>query len=66
MGRTMNPFVVHPHTLGLTYTKHARQAITYAATLATAAIAYLIHAIIPWLHTNTASKKIEILNKAMN
>ena len=56
-----NPFTDHPHATGETYREHFGVAFGVSRQLAGAAAAALIHAVVPRLHTTTASDKIRAL-----
>ncbi len=48
-------FSEHPASVGESYGEHARVALSFAVELAKAAVVCLIHAILPFLFTRTAS-----------
>lgn len=48
-------FTAHPAKVGETYLGHMRAALGFAAMLAGAALAALVHALLPWMFERTAS-----------
>lgn len=56
------PFVEHPASAGETYLQHLRRAVRVARTLAVAAGAALLHALVPALCTTRASDTIFALH----
>jgi hypothetical protein len=56
-----NPFTEHPHAAGETYREHFAVAFGVGRQLAGAAGAAFVHAVVPQLHTTTASDKIRAL-----
>jgi hypothetical protein len=59
-------FLSHPRRCGETYFEHARFALGMAFTLFGAALAALIHALIPALHETTASRTVIRLYPVMS
>lgn len=55
----------HPASVGETYTEHMRMALGFAATLAGAALATLVHAFLPFLFVRTGSRRITELHDRM-
>lgn len=60
-----NPFTTHPHDTGETYREHMGVALGISRQLAGAAAAALVHALVPSLHTTTASDRIRALNACL-
>lgn len=58
-------FLDHPKSVGETYGEHQRVALTYAGSLALAAMACFIHALIPSLFERFASQTITRLHDKM-
>jgi hypothetical protein len=56
-----NPFTDHPHAVGESYREHMAVALGVSRQLAGAAVAALVHAVVPRFHTTTASDKIRAL-----
>ncbi len=56
-----NPFTEHPHAAGESYREHMSVAMGVSRQLAGAAVAALVHAVLPSRHTTTASDKIRAL-----
>jgi uncharacterized protein DUF6356 len=54
-------FTSHPASVGETYGEHMRVALSFAAPLAKAAGAALVHAFLPFLFTTTASLTVKSL-----
>lgn len=51
-------FTTHPASVGETYLRHAWFALKFSGALATAAIAALVHAILPFAFERTASRTV--------
>ena len=58
-------FMDHPRSVGESYTEHMRVALSFAAPLAKAAGAALIHAFLPFLFVRTASLTVKSLHERM-
>ena len=58
-------FLDHPHSLGESYGEHQKAALAYAASLAVAAMACFVHALIPCLFERTASQSVTRLYEHM-
>jgi hypothetical protein len=58
-------FTDHPESVGETYGEHFRVAAGFAGTLAVAAAAAAVHAVIPCRCTKTASNRIMALHEQM-
>ena len=56
-------FLAHPHSVGESYFVHQRVALTVCFTLFGAALAALVHALIPALCERTASRTILALHQ---
>ena len=55
-------FTEHPASVGETWGQHARVALSAAGTLAMAAMAATLHAIVPALFPTTASRAVDRLH----
>ena len=58
-------FLSHPHSVGESYFGHLRAALGFAGLLFVAAMACLIHALLPILFERTASRTVTQLNERM-
>jgi hypothetical protein len=58
-------FLAHPRSVGESYAQHCAVALRFAALLARAAGACLVHAFAPALFTRTASRLVAELNERM-
>ncbi len=58
-------FTEHPASVGETYGEHLRVALGFAGSLAVAAAAAAVHAVVPSRCTSTASKRICALHDQM-
>lgn len=58
-------FTEHPASVDETYTEHMRVALGFAGSLAVAAGAALVHAVVPSLCEKTASKRIRAMHATM-
>jgi hypothetical protein len=56
-------FLAHPHNVGESYFVHQRMALTVCFALVGAALAALVHALIPALCERTASRTILALHQ---
>src|SRR5215203_2137670 len=54
-------FTAHPDAVGESYVEHMRVALSFAAPLAVAAGAALVHALLPFLCETTASRTVKAL-----
>ena len=61
----LQSFTQHPATVGETYGQHFMVAAKFSATLFCAAMAALVHAVLPAFFESTASRKIEELHTLM-
>ena len=59
-------FTEHPASVGETYGEHFKVAMGFAGSLALAAGAALVHAVVPSKCTKTASKRICAMHDKMN
>jgi hypothetical protein len=48
----MNPFTTHPYRQGITYLEHSFFAMGIASRLLVSAIAFVVHAMLPFVHIN--------------
>jgi|TARA_B110000438_G_scaffold171982_1_gene164386 hypothetical protein len=55
-------FTAHPTSVGETWSHHARFAFSVAGTLAVAAMAAAVHAVLPFLCQTTASRAVDRLH----
>lgn len=60
-----NPFTEHPRAVGETYGEHFAVAVGVSRQLAGAAVAALVHAVVPRFHESTASDRIRSLNRCL-
>ena len=58
-------FTDHPASVGETYGEHFRVAAGFAGTLAVAAAAAAVHAVVPALCQTTASRRIREMNSRL-
>lgn len=58
-------FLQHPRSVGETYFKHATVALGFAARLFVAAVACLVHALVPGVLQRTGSRMIADLHARM-
>ena len=66
MRMAQNPFTAHPHAVGETYTQHFGIAAGVARQLVTAALAAVVHALMPFLFPTTASDRIHALKDCLD
>jgi hypothetical protein len=57
-----NPFTKHPREVGETYGQHLAEAGGFGLTLIGTGLACLVHAILPFLFVETASRTVRRLN----
>ena len=60
--RSLGPFTAHPSSVGETWSQHARFAFGFARSLALAAMAATVHAVLPFLFQTTASRTVDRLH----
>ncbi|MDZ7668048.1 MAG: DUF6356 family protein [Gammaproteobacteria bacterium] len=65
MSQILRDFYLHPQSVGESYLEHWLMASRFAALLAVAAAACLIHAFVPGLCKHTASRCISRLHEQM-
>ena len=58
----INVFTEHPKTVGESWARHARFALSASGLLARAALAAAIHAVVPALFETTASRSVDELH----
>jgi hypothetical protein len=58
-------FLEHPHSLGEGYWQHQRHALHFGATLITAGLACVVHALVPGLFLRTGSAAVARLHHEM-
>jgi len=58
-------FLDHPRSLGETYWQHQRRAAHFGASMITAGVACILHALIPALFVRTASSTVSRLHDEM-
>jgi len=61
-----NPFTDHPAEIGESYGEHFSAASAFGLALVGAGIACMIHAVLPFLFTHTASKSVHRLNRKLS
>ena len=59
-------FLEHPRSVGETYFEHHRTALSFSASLLSAGAKCFIHAFIPCLFQQSASRSIAVLHDRMN
>jgi len=59
-------FIDHPKSVGETYFQHQRVAAGFAVTLTIAAVAAMVHSVVPCLFQKTASNMIAQLNNQLH
>jgi len=59
-------FLDHPRSVGETYGKHLRVALTFGGEIICAGLACCVHALIPCLFTQTASRAVDDLHRRMS
>ena len=60
--RPLGPFRAHPASVGETWFQHARVALGFASSLALAAMAAAVHAVLPFAFQTTASAVVDRLH----
>lgn len=60
--RALGPFTAHPASVGETWSQHARVALGFASSLALAAMAATVHAVLPFAFETTASRAVDRLH----
>lgn len=60
------PFTEHPASVGETYGEHMRVSLGFARTLAVAAGAALVHAVVPSLCKKSASTRIRAMHDTIS
>lgn len=58
-------FTEHPASVGETYLEHMAMALSFAGPMLAAALACLVHALLPFLFVRTGSAAIATLNERM-
>lgn len=58
-----NPFTDHPAEIGESYGEHFAAASSFGLTMVGAGLACMIHAVLPFVFTHTASKSVHRLNR---
>ena len=61
----MNAFTEHPRSVGESYWQHMGASLSFAGPLAAAALAALVHALLPFLFTRTGSRIVARLYQRM-
>ncbi|MDZ4374196.1 MAG: DUF6356 family protein [Phenylobacterium sp.] len=61
----LKAFTDHPETVGESYGEHLLQAWGFAATLATAALACLLHGLFPFAFQSAGSRRVRALHDRM-
>jgi hypothetical protein len=62
----LDRFTDHPHAVGETYAEHAAQAGGFGMQLVGAGLACLVHAVLPWMFEDYASRKVRALHATMS
>jgi len=57
-----NPFTAHPASVGQTYGRHLRFALTFGARMTLGGLAASLHGLFPFLFVTTASRTLEELD----
>lgn len=65
MSRIFKDFQDHPRSVGETYLQHWCSAMSFSATMATLALACMVHAFVPGLFKTTASESVQDLYRRM-
>lgn len=60
-----NIFTRHPAEIGESYSEHLGAAGAFGLTLVGAGLACIVHAVLPFLFTHTASKSVHRLNREL-
>ena len=58
----INPFTVHPASVGQSYGQHFRFALLFGARMTLGGFAAMIHGVFPFLFGRTGSRALEQLN----
>jgi hypothetical protein len=58
-------FREHPASVGETYSQHCAHALSFGTHMLRGSLACFVHAIFPWLHTQTGSQTIVRLHSRM-
>jgi hypothetical protein len=58
-------FSEHPQSVGETYLQHLGTAMRFSGALAVAALACLVHGLLPFLFVSTGSRQVRRLHDAM-
>ena len=61
----MKLFTDHPRTLGMSWLGHGRGAAAIGATMVTAGLACIVHALVPGWFTQTAGRTVDSLHEQM-
>ncbi len=65
MSKLLRDFVDHPHSVGESYVQHWHTAMGFSLTLLALALACAVHAFVPGLFKQTASRCIDKLHRRM-
>jgi len=65
MSNLLKDFRDHPESVGETYAQHWRSAMSFAIAMVGSALACLVHAFVPGLFKQTASRTINTLHQRM-
>ena len=60
-----NLFIVHPSSVGETYTEHCKSAWGFGVRLIVAGLACCLHGLLPFLCTSTASRIVTKLHERL-
>jgi hypothetical protein len=59
------PFREHPASVGESYSQHSAHAVSFGSQMLRGSLACFVHAIFPWIHTQTGSQTIIRLHSRM-
>jgi len=65
MERIYKSFVDHPSSVGESYLEHLVQALGFGLRMIAAGCACIVHAFLPFLFVNTASRQVTLLYSRM-
>jgi len=62
----LHRFTDHPHSVGETYVAHACTAAGFGSELIKMGLACLVHAALPWIFEDYASRRVRALNARLS
>lgn len=65
MSQLLRDFTEHPHSVGESYGEHWQSAMGFAVTMLALAVVCAVHAFVPGLFKQTASRTIDDLHRRM-